>query len=356
MTGPHRDQVVFIGSLRMGGGESAVRGMLLALPDELRARVQVVLLRDPDAPAHARELGLPVTDLGASGVIDATWRLRRWLRGRGVRRVHAHLVQCIVAAGLALLGRPEQLVVFIHAFGTWKQDPRPRDRLRIALESWTVRRAEAIVYVAQRIRREHEDRLAYPIGLGRVIPNLVPGEGPLAVARDSRVLSLVSVGRVEPVKGYDWVLDLPMASELLRGNRWTLLGDGSSRAALREKVARLGLPVTLPGSSSQVAKELVRHDVFFMPSHSEGLSVALLEACRAGLPLLATDVGSNGEVVENGVNGFLIPVGDGPALAAALEQLRDPRLRALMGRESRRLFAERYSPQVLLPQLEVLFT
>jgi glycosyltransferase involved in cell wall biosynthesis len=355
--GVTRDQVVFIGSLRMGGGESAVRNILVSLSEETRARIQLVLLRDPRAPEYERALGLPVHDLGALSFLDGVLRLRRWLHRHPTTRVQAHLAQCIIAAGLALVGRPEELLVFIHAFGTWKQRPRLAHRLRIALERWVVlHRATRVIYVSQRVREAHEEKLSYPGRKGQVIPNLLHGQAPVSIPRPGRALRLISVGRIELVKGFDWVLDLPDLPDMLTGVEWTIFGDGAHLPALKEKVARLSLHnIRFAGRCDEVPARLAESDVFFMPSLSEGLSVALLEACRAGLPLLCTDVGSNREVLEDGVNGRLVSVGDGPALAAALAELRDPDLRLRWAEESLRLFYERFSPQHLLPQLEELF-
>lgn len=352
-----RDQAVFIGSLRMGGGESVVRNLLGSLPADVRARCRLVLLRDSTAPALEAELGLPVHNLGAFTTLDGALRLRRLLARHGIRRIQAHLAQCIIAAGLALLGRPGELVVFIHSFGTWKQRPTPFQRLRIALERWVVNgRACRIIYVSQQVRRLHEERLGYARDIGEVIPNLLAGAAPRAEPRGGRSLRLMSVGRVERVKGFDWVLELPGVAGLLAGVEWTIAGDGSHLPALRSRIQELSLEtVRLVGRRDDVAALLAAQDAFFMPSLSEGLSVALLEACRAGLPLLCTDVGANREVVEDGVNGRLIAVGDGAALAAALQELRDPECRRRWSAASLRLFEERFSPQRLLPRLLALF-
>lgn len=79
-------------------------------------------------------------------------------------------------------------------------------------------------------------------------------------------------------------------------------------------------------------------DIFVLTSESEGMPCATLEAMGCGLPIVTTDVPGNQEIVREGVNGFLVPVGDTEKLAQSLARLiRDPALRRRMGGESRRI-------------------
>jgi glycosyltransferase involved in cell wall biosynthesis len=102
-----------------------------------------------------------------------------------------------------------------------------------------------------------------------------------------------------------------------------IVGGGRREAEVRELVAGLGLTgaVHFLGPRHDVPDLLHAMDIFVLPSHSEGLSLALLEAMAAGLPVIATAVGGLPEVVTDGDNGLLIPPRDAGALAGALERL-----------------------------------
>jgi len=97
-------------------------------------------------------------------------------------------------------------------------------------------------------------------------------------------------------------------------------------------------------------------DVFCLPSRSEGLSNALLEAMACGLPCVATDVGGNSQVVADGENGFLVPSEQPQLLAEKLVQLlQDAALRKRMGQCSRQIVQDRYTVQHMVERLAGLY-
>ena len=98
------------------------------------------------------------------------------------------------------------------------------------------------------------------------------------------------------------------------------------------------------GWRDDMPEVLAQAHVVCLPSYGEGLPTALLEAASCGKPLVATDVFGCREVVKDGMNGFLVPAKDAPALADALEKLiRDPELRARMGAAGRKLVEDEFS-------------
>ena len=125
-----------------------------------------------------------------------------------------------------------------------------------------------------------------------------------------------------------------------------IVGGGRRMDEVREMAAGLGLAdaVHFLGPRRDVPDLLNAMDIFVLPSHSEGVSLALLEAMAAGLPVIATAVGGLPEVVQDGDNGLLIPPRDSAALAAALERLlTDPALVRRLGANARTLVREHYS-------------
>ncbi|HYV68331.1 MAG TPA: glycosyltransferase [Myxococcales bacterium] len=125
--------------------------------------------------------------------------------------------------------------------------------------------------------------------------------------------------------------------------RFALVGDGPEREPLLRRISELGLggAAHLIGTRYDVPAILARSSAFCLPSRSEGLSNAIMEAMAAGLPVVATDAGGNSELVQHGATGFVVPVGDADAVARRLvELLSDAELARKMGRRGRAL-AER---------------
>ena len=141
-----------------------------------------------------------------------------------------------------------------------------------------------------------------------------------------------TVGRLAAVKDQRTLL-LAFA-EVLRSSpqqrnslRCILVGDGPERSALENLIAELGIEgsVWMAGDRDDIPELLACLDVFVSPSLGEGISNTVLEAMASGLPVVATRVGGNPELVEDGVTGLLVPVGDVTALANALLTLvEDP--------------------------------
>ncbi|MBX9623286.1 MAG: glycosyltransferase, partial [Gemmataceae bacterium] len=123
-------------------------------------------------------------------------------------------------------------------------------------------------------------------------------------------------------------------------------GEGEQRAELERLHADLGLGdrFKLRGSVADVAAFLRTVEVAVLPSHSEGMSNALLEKMSAGRAVVATDVGANAELVEHGRSGLIVPPGDGAALVYAIGQyLANPLKAAAFGAAARKRVEARYS-------------
>jgi sugar transferase (PEP-CTERM/EpsH1 system associated) len=142
------------------------------------------------------------------------------------------------------------------------------------------------------------------------------------------ILVAGTVGRLTPVKDQQ---NLLRAFAQLRESdpglidhlRLIIVGDGPLYSQLKQLIEQLALQdvVWLAGDRQDVPDLLQAMDVFVLPSLGEGISNTVLEAMASGLPVIATAVGGNVELVEEGCNGRLVPVGDHLALAAALATL-----------------------------------
>jgi glycosyltransferase involved in cell wall biosynthesis len=155
------------------------------------------------------------------------------------------------------------------------------------------------------------------------------------------------VARFHPVK--DHATALRALAEVVKQTPEAVLllaGDGEKRGELEQLVESLGIArhVKFLGVRSDVPDLMAAADVFVLSSLSEGISVTLLEAMGCALPIAATDVGGNGEVVAHGVTGLLSPRGDASGLAGNLVRLlRDVELRRRMGAAGRARLLERFT-------------
>jgi len=189
------------------------------------------------------------------------------------------------------------------------------------------------------------------------IPNLVEPPPEPAPAPDVLLPPtpfVLAVGRLDPQKGHDRVLEAFARRRAGRGWRLVVLGEGPERAALEARARALGLEgASFPGRSRVPAAALARAGVFALASRYEGQSNALLEALAAGLPVVAFRGPSAAEeVLVDGVSGRLVPDGDVDAFAAALDELtEDGAVRARLADGARRAAAA-FAPARVVPAWE----
>jgi sugar transferase (PEP-CTERM/EpsH1 system associated) len=164
------------------------------------------------------------------------------------------------------------------------------------------------------------------------------------------ILIVGTVGRLTPVKDQQILLH---AAANIRANhsglrdklRLVIVGDGPLRSELEQLIQRLDLEDTvwLAGDRKDVPELLQAMDLFALPSLGEGISNTVLEAMASSLPIVATAVGGNMELVEEGFNGGLVPVGDCQALSnAILSLLQNEGDRIRQGNNARQRVCQRF--------------
>jgi sugar transferase (PEP-CTERM/EpsH1 system associated) len=164
-----------------------------------------------------------------------------------------------------------------------------------------------------------------------------------------------SVGRMVAVKDYPlltraFIQLMRQQPERAERARLIIVGDGPARAACLELLQGAGLAhlAWLPGARDDIAEIMQVLDVFVLPSKNEGISNTILEALASGLPVIATAVGGNVELVEEGVNGMLVAPGDVAEMAQALLFYLDAPARiAEHGENARRQAEQRFSIPVM---------
>ncbi len=332
--------ILLTGSLGPGGTELAVMTLARSFADRRVVDPHVVVLTSGGKWADGlRAGGIRVSELGIAGPIRRPVELRKLLSLVGIVRrekidiVHTFLFDADVYGMLATrLGRPRAVITTRRAI----KANRPH---HLRAYSWTNRFANKVVANSEAVARftiENEKIRAEKV---IVIPNGVSiarfrsgdryAMRERLGIRDDEIL-VGSIGTLKPVKGQQVFAQaiLPMMRERLdlrvvfAGTRTRGYGDEIERmisdAGMQERAL-------LPGSVEEVPDLLAALDLFVMPSLSEGMSNALLEAMAAGLPIIATSVGGNSENLEHGKAGHLVPPDDSAALAEAIERMLDDR-------------------------------
>lgn len=192
-----------------------------------------------------------------------------------------------------------------------------------------------------------------------VLPNAVPDPGD-APPPAAAVPLIVFLGTLGERKGVPDLL-AALADPAMRDRAWraVLAGDGAV-GKYTEMAASLGLadrvrmPGWLDGTSARALR--AQADILVLPSHGEGLAMAVLEGLAHGLAVVTTRVGAHEEVIRHGRNGLFVPVGDPAALAATLTSLLDaPAERARLGAAARASYLEEFSMIAYMHGLDALY-
>lgn len=336
-------------NLNRGGLERMVLE-LVKLQHRQGHRCQVVCLFERGTHAQElEELGIPVHACDKRQGLDlrALTRARRMVRSHATEVLHTHNAVAHYQAVLATVGLNLGRVINTrHGMGGNRRSGRREWLYRRALA-----RTDAVVTVCQAACRDAITRGIVPPAKAKVVPNGIRVESfqPATAAMRERLLQMLqlpvqtrvigSVGRL------NWAKD---QAGLIRAFRQlhdqqpdtvlVLIGDGELRAELHLCAIDEGVAdsVHFLGDRNDVRELLQGFDLFVLSSLSEGYSMALLEACAVALPIVATSVGGNGEIVRDDCNGRLVQPGDPTALAnVMLALLRDPAHALALGHAAR---------------------
>src|SRR3989338_1506200 len=264
---------------------------------------------------------------------------------------------------LRLAGHKVLLLTDAFVGMTWQ----PRSllpKIVMACGAWTV--GWVVLLAASRVVTFHPQppKLLKLLGISKktqVIPTGIDLEGHWSKGRssdqstsDKRPVTISYVGRLESVKGVDDFLAAaaPLTSKY-PDTKVQVVGWYKKNHPL---LASYGSQVTFTGLRHDIPEILKTTDIFVLPSYSEGLSNALMEAMASGCAVIASDVGGNAFLIQNGVSGFLFPAGDRAALRAHIERLlEDATKRRTLGVQARKRIDEHFSWTIIKKKYEELF-
>ena len=167
---------------------------------------------------------------------------------------------------------------------------------------------------------------------------------PIKLINESKKFeNIISVGRLYTQKNQKLMIDaFSKVKQKYPNISLTIYGEGCLRSELEQMIEEYKLQncVFLPGEVPDIKNKLENADIFLFSSDFEGIPNALLEAMAVGLPCISTDCpcGGPASVIENGINGLLVPVGDSSAMASALELLlTDGKLAKKIGKNAQQI-------------------
>jgi glycosyltransferase involved in cell wall biosynthesis len=315
------------------------------------------LLRDKGLKVvNLRYLVRPITPhLDALAVLEC-WRAFRRFKP-DIVHVHSTKAGLVGRAAAKLAGLP--VVFTAHGWAFTEGIAERSRRFAVFLEKCAARLSDAIICVS-----EYDRQLALRMGVGNALLLTRIHNGVPEVSADQRsipekagALRVICVARLDAPKDHALLLD---ALAMIEGLPWVLelIGDGPLTQEVRQKARDLGLAdrVEFSGLCNDVASRLAGSDVFVLASGWEGLPLSILEAMRAGLPVVASDVGGVSESVTDEVTGFLIPKGDKTTLANRLMRLlSDAALRRKMGLAGRAAYEREFSFEVMYQRTQQVY-
>lgn len=305
-----------------------------AVTDQLRtAKIPFVVLK------HLRRAVNPMRDvLAVREMLNELRRIQPDL-------VSAHTAKAGCVARLACIGMDVPVLYTPHGWSITDRISRMQGLIYRQVERLTAPLTSVIVNVCE---QERELAIRHGVGLPthhRVIYNGMPDIAPLLRADPMlEPCKIVMVARFERPKDHATLIH---ALAQLQHLAWDLelAGDGPGEAGARGLVESLGMSgrVRFLGAVKSAAPVLAEGQLFVLSSRSEGFPRSILEAMRAGLPVIASEVGGVSEAVLHGNNGYVVKAQSVEQMRAALESLiQDPFLRAAYGAAGRSAYEEKF--------------
>jgi glycosyltransferase involved in cell wall biosynthesis len=366
MMSRHRPRVLQVAlSLSPGGTERLIVALASRLNDDMPMAVCCL----DEAGAWAADLearGIQVTTLGRRPGFHPSLGLSLAAHARAHRAdiLHAHHYSPFVYSALARLRHPSLKLVFTEHGRLSDRGPSPKRRLANRL----LRVAPSAAFAVSEDVKRHLIAEGFGAGQVGVIPNGIDiGPAPtlesrarirhlLGVSEDTCVIG--TIARLDPVKNLGALIDGAAAEISNTSLHVVIVGDGPERGALERRVQARGLTgsVTFLGHREDARDWLAGCDVYANVSVSEGISLTILEAMAAGLPVIATRVGGTPEVVDN-TCGRLVDARNIPGLALVVRELaREPARRSALGAAGRARVLSRFTLDRMLEDYRKVFT
>jgi glycosyltransferase involved in cell wall biosynthesis len=348
----------------LGPSTGGIRRHVAALRDGLVARGWEVVVAGPkgvldDLGGTDAVVGVPA-GLDPVATVRAARELRPLLDGADLVHAHGWKAAGVVAAIAAVARQRPPLVLTVHNTALPGSGPLAR-----AVERVLPGRADAVITTSVALGEALSPRVR-PDRLHVILPVSTPVAPDRSVAEVRSGLGVplggplvAGAGRLHRQKGWPTLLDAAARWRSSRPDiRVVLQGTGPMEGELRQRIGVLGLAdtVELVARTDGVADLLAAADVVVVPSVWESGPLVAAEALALGRPVVATPVGFVPALIDDGVTGRIVPIGDAAALAAAVARvLDDPVTAQAMGRAGAARVAEVLDPDVLVDAVEAVY-
>ena len=325
--------------------------------------IAVVSMTSPKAHVdELTELGVEVHTLNMSrGIPDprGILRLRRIISRFKPDVVHSHLVHANILARVArLFIRMPLLICTAH---TRNEEGKIREllyRLTDPLCELTTNVSQDAVnhYIQEKIVPRHKIQfIPNGIDVSRYHKQDTRNKTRETLGLAEQQFTWLAAGRFVPAKDYrNLVTAFRRVADLHPDSLLLIAGIGPEREEIEELCKTLGLQehISFLGLRKDIPELMQAADAYVMSSRWEGMPIVLLEAAASGLPIVATDVGGNREVVQDGVTGLLVPAEDSWALGEQMLALmeKSPEDRQRMGEQGREYVQQHYTMDVVIDQ------
>lgn len=319
-------KITFVTATLTSGGSERVMSIIANKMQERGYDVEIVCLNDQIVFYPINE-GIKIihveVESGTKSLPKKLWWFRRYIKQTQPDVVIAFMVSVYTVTLLSLMG------VDIPVISSVRNDPAYSNLRKKITRKLLLPQSAHVVVQTQQIKQFFNKNIQK---MTTVIYNPVnekvfeasyddDNENLKLKVKEERLNRIISVGRLYPQKDQKMMIEaFAKVSERFPEWKLVIFGEGPERESLESLVERLKVKdnVSLPGKSENIIDELKKSKIFCLSSIYEGMSNALVEAICVGLPIVTTRVSGTEELIENGVNGFVVNVGDKDSMAKAL--------------------------------------
>lgn len=354
------DICFFVGSFQIGGAENHVLQILQNI-DKTRYRPYLCVFK---SEGGLRE---KFTNLDIPILILSFWRRNFilkyfnllkyifYLMKNKIHIVHVHLIGCFYFGVMgAKIAKIDKIIITWHGLYDIERIKKPQ------YVKFGSKNATHIIAVSQKVKENNCNLYNIKPSKVTIIYNgILPARNIKLITFGSKKFSVGCVGNLRKEKGIKYLLyALSEFKKTIPDIELIIVGDGPLKKELEILAKKLGVKniTRFLGRRSDVEELLMTFDVWVLPSIYEGFSIALLEAMRAGLPIIATNVGGNAEAIEHDVSGIIVQPKDPKMLAKAIQYMFEHKERRKeLGRNAKIRYEKYFTIDVMLDDLYKLY-
>jgi sugar transferase (PEP-CTERM/EpsH1 system associated) len=339
-----------IESLEIGGAEMFVINLVNQMPKEYEQSICCIKKIGPLENRLSRDIRVFCLNKKEGNSLSVPFRLAKIIRHGGYDVVHSHnwgvLIESLVGGRL---GGARCIIHTAHGIMEHYSKNKIKKHLRKIAERVMAFFLDKLVTVSDQLRGQIISDLSISSKKIMTVYNgVICRDDSKHIIKNNNMVTLVSVGRMVPVKNYQMLIKaFKIAEEKCSiPIRLIFVGDGPERKRLEQikDDMKLGEKVIFYGYRDDTEKIMCESDIFVNSSFYEGISIAILEAMKESIPVIATSVGGNKEIIEDNFSGLLVPNNDAEKFSKAIVELvNDFEKRKRIGQNSKVIVSNRFN-------------